>query len=207
MHLDKPRPDRHLECEGMRLLPHICNKLRTISGYPMFVLRFSDCSASGRLHATLRKRQMSQTYAELHVPSRVRLSCRHVRRAFEICEPANTVENSHKVIFAFACHNPVAKIISAGCICVESSVSYHSAGKRRQATRTITAAATPADTTTDLKQLFQGALEIPQKQGGISVPQATTPTLSKPQGLDTSKVPAPSNADQGKHSNSTRVFA
>ena len=89
-------------------------------------------------------------------------------------------------------------IILSGCVRVETHASYHSVGKRRQASRNITAAAVSADTTTDLKQLFQDALKTPQKQGGISTPQATTSAPARPQGLDTSKVPAPSNPDQGK---------
>lgn len=69
------------------------------------------------------------------------------------------------------------------------------AGNSRQTPSKVSAAAASSaeEVTTDLKQLFKDALQSDVPTAGKS---ATTPSAS--QGLDTSRIPAPSNPDRGK---------
>lgn len=67
---------------------------------------------------------------------------------------------------------------------------------RRTPSKTSAAAAASSaeEVTTDLKQLFKDALQSDVPTAGNA---AATPSAS--QGLDTSRIPAPSNPDRGKH--------
>lgn len=68
------------------------------------------------------------------------------------------------------------------------------AGNSRQTPSKVSAAAASSaeEVTTDLKQLFKDALQSDVPTAG----SAATPSAS--QGLDTSRIPAPSNPDRGK---------
>lgn len=69
---------------------------------------------------------------------------------------------------------------------------------RQTPSKISAAAASPAEDATDLKQLLKDALQSSPAQNDSpnAGTSASTPTASE--GLDTAKIPAPSNPDRGK---------
>ena len=198
MHPHKPRADGIAQQTGTHV-PLLTVFLSTVAVVFPFGLALHAVPATQR-ETTLYTDHTSDTgYA-----------CRRVRLAGMFCKVQNAAARMPKV----------RPLISTFCtdhslpICLDPSPSILPcyAGHSRQRFCKVLAAAAPADTAADLKQLLQDALQAPQLQSDSSASGATTPPPSTAEAsadlnipgsldtkeLDTSNLPAPSSPDQGK---------